>query len=531
MLRVTLWYFLSKYMLTVKNMTIKSKLISIIMAVCIVALFLAGTAFIIWQWFSIRKTMVHNLSTQARIIADNSKAALSFEDSQDAQAVLQALKAEPSIVFGGVYTKKGEIFASYYRNDFELQQVKPDTIKKSGYSFNNEFLTVFEPIVAGDEKIGQVCVRSDLVPLYAMLKNNISIMFVVLLLASSVAYFMSSGLQRIISRPVLDLANVAKTVSEGKKYSVRAAKRSGDEIGLLIDAFNEMLNQIQTRDLALVNANEQLERKVEERTTELKEEVVVRKKAEERLAATVQKLTISNRELREFTRVTAHDLKTPVRGIGILSDWISEDYAKKFDEQGQTNARLLAARAKRISDLLDSIIQYSQLTLNERTTRKLDLNVFVQNVIEAINPPDNIEIIVENHLPVITCVQRYISQIFENLLSNAIKNMDKPEGKITVGCTEEDDYWQFSVADNGPGIEERYFEKIFEIFQILSTRDETENIGIGLPIVKKIVEMYDGLIWVESTPGQGSTFFFTLPKDQRKEAEYATAGLQANITS
>ncbi len=529
--RVTLGYFLGRYMLTVKNMTIKSKLISIIMAVCIVALFLAGTAFIIWQWFSIRRTMVHNLSTQARIIADNSQAALSFEDSEDAKAVLQALKAEPSIVFGGVYTKKGVIFASYYRYDFEFGQVKPSIIRQSGYSFNNEFLTVFEPIVAGEEKIGQVCVRSDLVPLYTMLKNNISIMFVVLLLASSVAYFMSSGLQRIISSPVLDLANVAKTVSEQKQYSVRAVKQSNDEIGFLIDAFNGMLNQIQTRDLALVNANEQLEKKVEERTAELKEEVAVRKKAEEKLAATVQKLTMSNRELREFTRVTAHDLKTPVRGIGILSDWISEDYAKKFDEQGQKNARLLSVRAKRMSDLLDSMIQYSQLTLNERTTRKMDLNVLIQNVIEAINPPDNIEIIVENHLPVITGVKQFISQIFENLLSNAVKNMDKPEGKVYVGCMEEGSYWQFSVADNGPGIEKRYFEKIFEIFQILSIRDKTENIGIGLPIVKKIVEMYDGMIWIESTPGQGSTFFFTLPKEQRKDVEYVTAGLQANTIS
>jgi signal transduction histidine kinase len=107
--------------------------------------------------------------------------------------------------------------------------------------------------------------------------------------------------------------------------------------------------------------------------------------------------------------------------------------------------------------------------------------------------------------------------------------MDKPIGRVRIECTEEDDYWQFKISDNGPGIEERYFGKIFEIFQILSIRDETESIGIGLPIVKKIIEMYDGRIWVESTPGQGSSFFFTLPKKESVETEHAAAGLQTDI--
>ena len=529
--RMKLNHFQSKYMPTIRNITIKSKLISIIMGVCIVALFLAGAAFIIWQWFSIRGTMVRNLSTQAKIIADNCEATFPFEDLVYAEDAVLALKADPSVVFGGIYTEKGEIFASYHRNDFELWEVKPSKLQESGHSFSNDFLTVFEPIVVEAKKTGKVCVRSDLVPLYTTLKHNVSIMFVVLLLASLVAYFMSSGLQRIISKPILDLANVAKTVSEKKEYSVRAAKHSSDEVGFLIDAFNEMLNQIQRRDLALVNANEHLEKRVEERTAELSEEATVRRKAEEALVAAAKKLKISNKELREFTRIAAHDLKTPVQGISILSDWISEDYAKKFDEEGRKNARLLAVRAKRANNLLDSIIQYLQLTLNGRTKEKLDLNVLLQDMIEAINPPNNIEIIVENKLPTIWAVQWFISQIFENLLSNAIKHIDKPEGKIRIACSEEGNYWQFSIADNGHGIEERYFEKIFEIFQILSIRDETEDIGIGLPMVKKIVEMCDGQIWVESTAGEGSTFFFTFPKEEKKGVEYATAGLQTDIIS
>lgn len=518
-------------MFTIRTMTIKGKLISIIMAVCIMALLLAGAAFIIWQWYSVRRTMVHTLSTQAMIVADNSKAALSFEDLDDAKTVLEALKAEPSIVFGGIYTTKGDIFASYYRADSKAFQVKPSKLQKSGYGFSKDYLTVFEPIVVGAEIIGEVCLRSDLVPLYTVLRHDISIMFIVLLFVSSIAYFMSSGLQRIISKPVLDLAKVARTVSEKREYSVRAKKRSSDEVGFLIDAFNEMLNQIHKRDIDLVNANENLEKKVEERTAELREEIDVRRKAEKALAAAVKKLSMSNEELREFTRVAAHDLKTPVRGIGVLTGWIAEDYADKFDEGGLEKARLLTIRAKRMNNLLDSIIQYSQITLSGCKDEKLDLNVLLRDVIKTMNPPDDIEIIFENELPAIWVVRRYIWQVFENLLSNAIKYMDKPEGRIGIGCAEKGDYWQFSVADNGPGIEEKYFEKIFKIFQILSIRDETESIGIGLPIVKKIVEMYDGLVWVESTPGWGSTFFFTFPKEQRKEQEYVAARLQTDIIS
>jgi len=119
-------------------------------------------------------------------------------------------------------------------------------------------------------------------------------------------------------------------------------------------------------------------------------------------------------------------------------------------------------------------------------------------------------------------------QVFQNLLSNAVKYMDKPQGQIRIGCVEDDGFWRFSIADNGPGIDEKHFEKIFQIFQTLSPRDETESAGVGLTVVKKIVELYGGRIWVQSEIGKGTTFFFTLPKQKtgvKKDAKY-----EANIT-
>jgi signal transduction histidine kinase len=132
-------------------------------------------------------------------------------------------------------------------------------------------------------------------------------------------------------------------------------------------------------------------------------------------------------------------------------------------------------------------------------------------VIDTIAPPGNINIRVEGELPSIFCEKTRISEVFQNLLSNAVKYMDKPEGVVRIGCVEDDDFWKFNVSDNGPGIEEKYFEKIFQIFQILSPLDEHESTGIGLTLVKKIITMYGGEIWVESEVGRGSSFFFTLP--------------------
>jgi len=229
------------------------------------------------------------------------------------------------------------------------------------------------------------------------------------------------------------------------------------------------------------------------------------------LESAVWELRRANKELQEFAYITAHDLKTPLRGIGTLANWISTDYADKFDEKGKKQVKLLVEKAKQMSALIDDILQYSRLGHNSPETRPVDLNTVLSEVIAGIDPPENIQIIITNELPVLICEKTQIIQVFQNLLSNAVKYMDKPEGQIKVGCIEQDGFWKFSIADNGPGIEEKYFKKIFKIFQTLSPNDRVDSTGIGLSIVKKIVELNAGIVWVESQPGKGSTFFFTMP--------------------
>jgi PAS domain S-box-containing protein len=229
------------------------------------------------------------------------------------------------------------------------------------------------------------------------------------------------------------------------------------------------------------------------------------------LEAAVKELSRSNIQLQDFVHIAAHDLKTPVRGIGTLADWIISDYSGQFDEQGREQIRLLKTRVVRIDKLIDGMLQYSKLVRTKGKERQVDLNTMLPDIIRGITPSDNVEIAMDS-LPDITCEYEHLELVFQNLLANAVTFMDKTKGLIKVGCVEQGNFWKFYVCDNGPGIEQRYFDKIFKIFQTLPRKDEPETAGIGLAVVKKIVELYGGKIWVESQPDSGSTFFFTFPK-------------------
>jgi PAS domain S-box-containing protein len=237
-----------------------------------------------------------------------------------------------------------------------------------------------------------------------------------------------------------------------------------------------------------------------------------RKLAEEQKARLMTELESANEELKSFAYVVSHDLKAPLRAIGALADWLATDYKDKLDDQGKEHIRLLVSRVHRMGNLIDGILQYSRVGRVKEAPVAMDVERVIREVIELIAPPENVTIEIEAPMPTIVAEPTRVQQIFQNLLSNAIKYMDKPRGEIRIACSDEGDRWKFSVKDNGPGIESRHFEKIFQLFQTLAPRDRIESTGVGLALVKKIVELYSGRIWLQSRPGEGSTFFFTLPK-------------------
>ena len=240
-------------------------------------------------------------------------------------------------------------------------------------------------------------------------------------------------------------------------------------------------------------------------------DVTEREISEKRKAELIKEVKSIKHELEDFAYIVSHDLKAPLRGIKTLVDWISTDYANKLDQEGKEQLDLLSGRVGRMHNLIDGILQYSRIGRMKEERVKVDLDKHLPEIIDMIAPPENITITIENKLPIIECEQTRIFQVFQNLISNALKYMDKPQGRIIIGCVEENGFWKFSIADNGPGIEEKYHQKIFQLFQTLSARDEYESTGVGLTLVKKIIELYRGKIWIESKVGQGSTFFFTLP--------------------
>jgi PAS domain S-box-containing protein len=294
--------------------------------------------------------------------------------------------------------------------------------------------------------------------------------------------------------------------------------------------FEDITEQIRIRE-ELRRSHEDLEALVETRTAELNQRVAEAERlnramtnlmedlraTNRRLEATAAKLQAANQELEDFAYVVSHDLKAPLRGIIQLTNWLSSDYRDVLDAEGQEMLELLDTRANRMHSLIDGILQYSRIGRIRERERTVDLGPLVEETIALLSPPPELEITIEGELPTVLGERTRLQQVFQNLIGNAIKYMDKADGWIKVRYQDCDEQWRFSIADNGPGIAPRYQEKIFGLFQTLAPQEDADSTGVGLALVKKIVENWGGDIDVESTPGQGSTFTFTLPKEKRDE--------------
>jgi signal transduction histidine kinase len=300
-------------------------------------------------------------------------------------------------------------------------------------------------------------------------------------------------IRRLVIRPLQHLSSVAKRFEQGE-FSARVPVRGATELGLLAGSFNSMAE------------------KIEKHSRELEARIEDLNQAHRRQKELLTELDSANRELNDFAYVVSHDLKAPLRAIGSLAHWISDDYTDKLDEAGREQLGLLRSRTNRMHDLINGILQYSRLGRIRENKQEIDLHRLAAEVIDLLAPPPNVRVSVETPLPIIVAEKTRIAQVFQNLLSNAIKFSDKEFTEIRIGCGNQDGFWIFSVADNGPGIPEKHFQRIFQIFQTLRPRDQQESTGVGLAVVKKVIEGHGGTVWVESQIGHGSTFFFRLPQ-------------------
>jgi light-regulated signal transduction histidine kinase (bacteriophytochrome) len=232
----------------------------------------------------------------------------------------------------------------------------------------------------------------------------------------------------------------------------------------------------------------------------------------ESLAVLALALQRSNRELDQFAYVASHDLKAPLRGIANLSQWIEEDLGDNIQETTREHLRLLRSRVQRMEGLIDGVLAYSRAGRTSEAAETVSVGRLLREVIDMASPPDSVQFDIADNLPTLKTHRLLLQQVFLNLITNALKYGSADEARVAITARREGQMWEFAVSDNGPGIDPAFHDKIWGIFQTLQPRDTVEGTGIGLALVKKIVEGRGGRVWVESQAGAGATFRFTWPE-------------------
>ena len=291
-------------------------------------------------------------------------------------------------------------------------------------------------------------------------------------------------LVRSFSRRLANMQLLARRMADGD-YSTQITDSARDEVSQLTDALNTMARTV---------------------------------------GANITQLENRNKELDQFAYVVSHDLKAPLRGIESASRWIEEDMGQ---EQLPAHIReflsLMRQRVHRMEKLITGILDLARVGRVARADETVFVRTLLREIIDSLNPPVGFRVELPFFLPTLTTDAVQLQQVFTNLLSNALKYHDHPEtGSVAIGCDDAGDFYAFSVADDGPGIDPEYHERVFVIFQTLTERDTFESTGVGLAIVKKIVERQGGSIRIESAEGEGAKFIFTWPKVSLK-AKRATA--------
>lgn len=503
-------------MIAFRNLPIRRKLVVAFLGITSAALLLACTAFIVHEVKDFKASLVRNLTVLADALGKNCTAALSFANEGDAEETLQALSFEPFVISGALYADNGELFASYSKS--KDQGMIPKSPGVDGSSFDEEHLALFRPVELNGKRIGTIYLKASLEGVRDRVRSYIGISGMVLVGSLLVTLLLAAGFQRIISEPILSLVDASKLIIEKKDYSVRVPLKTADELGELTDTFNQMLADIQERDQELVQANSELHQQIDARGQAEEQLKLLNEQLEQRVADRTEELQRSNQELEQFAYVASHDLQEPLRMVSSYMQLIERRYKGKLDADADQFIDFAVDGAKRMQALIQALLAYSRVGSRgkplEPTSCAKVLEEVMSNLQLAIEEAG--AIVTHDEMPTVMADATQLSQLLQNLISNALKFRGAEAPRIHLGVKKEKGNWKFSVHDNGIGIEKQFFDRIFVIFQRLHTRGEYPGTGIGLAVCRKIVERHGGRIWLESEPGKGTTFYFTIPASLEK---------------
>lgn len=507
-------------MFKAKEYSIAQRLTWMNMLVSGVALLMACSAFIGYDVMTFRTVTLRNLSIRSQVIGSNSVSALIFNDPESAVKTLSALKADPHVLSAVIYTLDGQPFASYLRS--EGDRIPPPPVISSDLDevhwIKDNEIVVARHIVSEGKASGIICIRSDVEALNQRLKLFVEIAALVLLTSMLAALLVSSGFRRAVAKPIMHLAEVAKTVSHDKNYSMRVARvNDPSEVTILIDAFNEMMAQIEQSELSLHKAHDVLEQRVQERTAEL---VAAQKEVEaysNDVLRAKEDIERASKFKDQFLSTMSHELRTPLNAVMGFSELLSDARYGPLNERQQRYVNHIHASGQHLLQLINDILDLSKIEAGrlQLSLENVPVLANLAEVSDELQPlvDKKSQTLVLHASPELTVLadSTRLKQMLMNLLGNAIKFT--PEGgKIELTARRAGEDVRIEVRDSGPGIPPEEQQRIFEAFHRLRQSDKAaEGTGLGLAITRSLVELHGGRLGLESEPGVGSCFYFTLP--------------------
>jgi signal transduction histidine kinase/CheY-like chemotaxis protein len=508
--------------------SLRTKLLGIVLVTTLVALIVALCAMVGYDVRLYQQAWVADMDTQAQLIGRTTAAALTFDDSKVARENLDLLRFRPQVRAAAIYNARGGIFASYAASPAE-QQI-PTLPEAEGVRIDGHDLVVFKRIVDNSEILGTVYLRADY-QLYDRILSYAGIAVAVLVLAMLVALAMSAWLQRIVTRPILAIGEIARDVLTRQDYSQRAIEASDDEVGMLVESFNAMLAEIERRSVENEAAKASLALEVEERTRSEDEVLRLNTELEDRVRERTAQLEASNVDLAqarkdaedanraksEFLSSMSHELRTPLNAILGFGHILASEVMPTTPAQKIEFANHIVRAGRHLLTLINEILDLAKIesgtvSLSLEPVLLSDLMRECQSMTEPMGNERGLRMTfpASNTLAVVADRTR-LKQVLLNLLSNSIK-YNRADGAVLVYCALTDSQCvRISVQDTGIGLRPEQLESLFLPFNRLGQEGGSEEgTGIGLVVTKKLIELMGGTIGVTSSPGVGSVFWIEL---------------------